>query len=574
VTGRVFTMLWIFLIALAFTAAALALRRSAIRKNKAYEQIITELNEAKERAIHANNAKSRFIATISHEIRTPMNAIMGLAEIQMLDETLPAGIAETFGDIYHSGFMLLDIINELLDMSRIEAGKVDIQPVRYNTAGLINSAVHLNILRIKNKPIEFSLFVESSLPDELYGDELRIKQIVNNLLSNAFKFTNRGLVSMSFESVAADGPGDGVMLVIKVRDTGTGMTPGQIEKLFDEYSRFNTGSDRSKEGTGLGMGITRRLVDMMGGELSIDSIAGKGSEFTVRLPQKRISGREIGWETADELGRFCYKPRRENPAPAAREEMPYGRVLVVDDIATNLVIAEGLLSPYRLTVETAGGGLEAVEKIRAGQVYDIVFMDHVMPEVDGFEAMRLIRGLGYDRPVVALTADAMTEQVEAFLANGFDDFIAKPIDSRRLDALLNKYVRDQRPPEMIKAMRALSSGATTYFSDVSPRPASPWRVSEIFVWEATIITVVLSVIHRKLDSPSEKDLLTYIRNIHAAKGALANIGEIEMSNAAWKLEQAGRAKNFSVLVSETPAFLESLRKLIARMSPGENGDRG
>jgi CheY-like chemotaxis protein/anti-sigma regulatory factor (Ser/Thr protein kinase) len=468
--------------------------------------------------------------------------------------------------------MLLDIINGLLDMSRIEAGNVEILPARYNAASLINNTVHLNILRIKNKPIEFKLLVDPSMPDELYGDELRIKQIVNNLLSNAFKFTNKGLVSMSFETLTMNTPGDDITLIIKVRDTGIGMTPEQVGELFDEYSRFNLESNRTQEGTGLGMSIAKRLVDIMDGEISVESIPNEGTEFTVRLPQKRIGLREIGPETAEGLSNFSYKLPYEKETLTIMEQMPYGSILLVDDIATNLVIAEGLLSPYKLKIDTATSGIEAVEKIKAGQVYDIVFMDHIMPEMDGLEATRLIREFGYARPVIALTANAMKEQVEIFLAGGFDDFISKPINRPRMDALLNKYIRDKQPPEILEALRHLKTEKTNGYSDDSSSTSSPPRLSDVFVWESTISAIILGLIHNKLNSYEEKDLETYIKNIRTIKAALANIGETELSRSAGKLEQAGLEKNYPLLISETPAFISALRKIIGERIPRANGE--
>jgi CheY-like chemotaxis protein/anti-sigma regulatory factor (Ser/Thr protein kinase) len=355
--------------------------------------------------------------------------------------------------IYNSGYTLLAIINDLLDLSKIEAGKLELINDRYEIASVINDTINLNTARRGSKPIEFKLYVDKDIPLELIGDELRVRQVLNNLLSNAFKYTDSGEVSMS---LAAETIGKKVTLTITIRDTGQGMTDEQIREMFDAYSRFNLKANRMVEGTGLGMSIVQQLVDIIGGDVSVKSVPGKGTKITVHLIQGYAGPARMGKKLTETLMNFrlttTSKTRR---VQIVREPMPYGRVLVVDDLETNLYVAKGFLLPYGLVVDTALSGPEAIEKIERGNEYDIVFMDHMMPKMDGIEAVQIMRKKGYTRPIIALTANAVSGQADIFMANGFDGFISKPIDIRELNASLNKFVRDRQPPEVIEAARAV-----------------------------------------------------------------------------------------------------------------------
>jgi len=538
---------------------------------------VTELIAAKEQAVQANKDKSSFLAKMSHEIRTPMNAILGITEIQLEDNTLSPGTQEAFGEIYNSGYMLMGIINDILDLSKIEAGKLELSLAAYDVPSLINDTVHLNVMRYDSKPIEFKLFVDEDIPSTLYGDELRIKQILNNLLSNAFKYTNDGEVSFS---VAAEyGPQEKapqITLMFRVSDTGQGMSAEQLDKLFDEYTRFNTEANRTTVGSGLGMSITRHLVRMMGGEISVESEPGRGTTFTVRLPQTVVGEGVLGKVVAENLKQFRLdKVEQLKKMPQiVRDYMPYAKVLIVDDVESNLYVAKGLMTPYGLSVETASSGFEAVDKIRNGAVFDVIFMDHMMPKMDGIEATKTIRGLGYARPIVALTANALTGQAEMFMENGFDGFISKPIDIRQLNLSLNKLIRDKQPPEVLDAARRQALKNNTAKSGVTEdQPASYYNnLAALFVLDAEKAFESLSKLHpneyRRTD-----DIKMYVINVHAMKNALANIGETGLSAVALKLEQAGKAKDIKAMTAETPAFLEALRGAIEKYKPkGDDGD--
>ena len=535
---------------------------------------VTELIAAKEQAIQANKDKSSFLAKMSHEIRTPMNAILGITEIQLEDKTHPPDTQEAFGEIYNSGYLLMGIINDILDLSKIEAGKIELSQAAYDVPSLINDTVHLNVMRYDSKPIEFKLLVDENIPTTLYGDELRIKQILNNLLSNAFKYTNKGEVLFS---VAAEyGPQEEkprITLVFRVSDTGQGMSAEQLEKLFDEYTRFNTEANRTTVGSGLGMSITRHLVRIMNGEISVESEPDKGTIFTVRLPQTVIGEDVLGRVVAENLTQFHLgKAEQFKKAPQiVREYMPYGKVLIVDDVQSNLYVARGLMIPYGLSVETASSGFEAIDKIRNGAVYDIIFMDHMMPKMDGIEAAKIIRGLGYVHPIVALTDNALTGQAEMFMKNGFDGFISKPIDIRQLNFSLNKLIRDKQPPEALDSARQQALKNNTAKSAAAEgQPASYHDLSALFVLDAEKAFEILNTIHSN-GYHSSDDIKMFVINVHSMKSALMNIGETELSAGALKLEQAGKAEDIKMMTAETPAFLEALRETIEKNKPKGDG---
>ena len=534
-----------------------------IRDLREQKAMIAEMRKA-EIAEESSKAKSDFLAKMSHEIRTPMNAILGIAEIQLQDTTIGESVKDAFERIYNSGDLLLGIINDILDLSKIEAGKLELIPSQYDIASLINDTVQLNIIRYEGKPIEFVLNVSEYIPLLLFGDELRIKQILNNLLSNAFKYTQEGEISMKVSADAAAGKGSIISLIFRISDTGQGMTMEQVRKVGTEYSRFNMEANRKTEGTGLGMNITRNLVQMMNGSIVIESTPGMGSTFTVTLPQRRAGSSVIGKDLAEKLMKLNHDDTpRVRTVQIKREFMPYGRILVVDDVETNLYVAKGLMAPYGLSIDTAMSGFEAIDKIRDGSVYDIVFMDHMMPRMDGIEAVKIIRSLGYTRPIVALTANALAGQAEMFLKNGFDEFISKPIDIRQLNTALNKLIRDKQPPDVVEAARQQKKDS---MSDANPS-LDP-QIAEFFVRDAKNVINVMEAIYKNKLRRSD-DLSIFVINIHAIKSALANVGENELSEKAAKLEQAGRNQDTALILSELPAFIEILYAVVEKFEDEE-----
>jgi signal transduction histidine kinase/DNA-binding NarL/FixJ family response regulator/PAS domain-containing protein len=533
---------------------------------------MTELIAAKEQAEQSSRFKSQFLSRMSHEVRTPMNAILGITEIQLQDEIIPPGRREALEKIFNSGYLLLGIINDILDLSKIEAGKLELSPAGFDVINLINDTVPLIVMQFEHKPIRFKLQADENIPLTLFGDELRIKQILNNLLSNAFKYTDNGEVSLSVNAeYAMQGEERQVTLVLRVADTGHGMTFEQMDKLFDEYTRFNMEANRTTEGAGLGMSITKQLVRMMNGDIQVESEPGKGSVFTVRLPQGVIGSGVLGRELADNVKKFNVgRAAQINNAPQfVREYMPYGRVLLVDDVETNLYVARGLMAPYGLSIEIAASGFEAVEKIENGSTYDIIFMDHFMPKMDGMETTKKIREMGYTNPIIALTANALAGQAEMFMENGFDGFISKPIDIRQLNALLNKFIRDKYPSEVINIARRQAAKINTAKFSENMRQSSGPELAAIFTRDAEkaneALKTILSGGFREKD-----DFMQYVISAHSMKSALANIGEPDLSDLALKLELAGRSENISVIKAKTPEFLEKLSEVIKRNKPKED----
>ncbi|MCL2845967.1 MAG: ATP-binding protein, partial [Chitinivibrionia bacterium] len=308
--------------------------------------------------------KDKFFATVSHEMRTPMNAIIGIAQIELQKDDITEEHAGALEKIYASGNGLLGIVNDLLDMSKMASGKLDLAPTAYDMPSLINDAVQVNVVRIGSKPIEFMLDVDENLPSSLFGDELRLKQILNNLLSNAIKYTDEGHVKLSVNHTIC---GEEAILRFVVEDTGQGMKEEDCKRLFSEYARFNTEANRSTEGAGLGLNITKRLVEMMRGTITAESEYGKGTTFTVELKQGIVKCRPIGEELAVKLNNFTFSGEKQvSKLRLNREYMPYGKVLVVDDVDTNLFVAKGLLMPYGINVETVNSGFAALDKIKEG----------------------------------------------------------------------------------------------------------------------------------------------------------------------------------------------------------------
>jgi signal transduction histidine kinase/CheY-like chemotaxis protein len=379
-------------------------------------------------AVEASQAKSAFLALMSHEIRTPMNVVIGLAEV-MLRRELPADAAKEARHIKQAGVSLLSIINDILDFSKIEAGKLTITDEEYAFSDLIRDVEDIIRFRIADKPVDFIVRIDAGLPDRLRGDMNRVRQILLNLLSNAVKYTRRG--SVTFTVTGAMPADDRVRLTFEVTDTGVGIRQEDLEKLFNSFGRVDIQNHPDIEGTGLGLTIARSLCRAMDGDISVTSEYGKGSVFTAELTQGVVE----------------HRPRK---ASAARKKprtvsfiAPEADVLVVDDLRGNLLVAEGLLAPYRMRLVTCANGREAVDLV-AKRPFDLVLMDHMMPVMGGVEATLAIRALNEERcrtmPVVALTASAVSGMREMFLENGFNDFLSKPIDVAQLDAVLLRWI--------------------------------------------------------------------------------------------------------------------------------------
>ena len=515
------------------------------------EKFRAEIAEAK------NKAKSAFLATMSHEIRTPMNAILGITQMELQDPDLSDKNISALEKINDSGNTLLGIINDILDMSKIEAGKLELNPIEYDVASFIHDSTQLNAIRIGSKEIEFIIDVDENLPSRMFGDELRIRQILNNLLSNAFKYTEKGFVKLSIKTVANTlTPMGEIRLQITVEDTGQGMKSEDLEKLFTEYTRFNEDTNRTTEGTGIGLNITNSLVNMMGGTINVASEYGKGSTFTVEIMQKAVADIvPIGNEVSENLKKFIFMGKKER-LHIEYDPMPYGNVLVVDDIDTNLYVARGLMAPYQLKIETVDSGYKAIEILDKGEKYDVVFMDHMMPGMDGIETTLKLREKGYQGTIIALTANAIVGNDVMFKENGFDDFISKPIDIRQLNAILNKWIRDKYPEEAAKYTSKTISSSEDELKGKNPELYNVFRKDA----EKAIIT---------LRETATSDLKLFTTTTHAMKAALLNIDENEKAELAGKLETAGQNSDISYINENLNEFIEALESLICKFTPTE-----
>jgi signal transduction histidine kinase/CheY-like chemotaxis protein/HPt (histidine-containing phosphotransfer) domain-containing protein len=650
-----------------------------------------QLIEANRKAESASQAKSDFLAKMSHEIRTPMNAITGMAELLMRGE-LSAEARGYAHDIKQAGNNLVSIINDILDFSKIEAGKLEIVPAKYMLSSLINDTVNIIRTRLMEKPIRFFTNIDCNIPNNLIGDEVRLRQILLNLLSNAVKYSEKGFIGLT---ITVDEQDDKqVLLRIDIADTGKGIKPEDQMKLFNEFVRVDMKKNQGIEGTGLGLAITGRLCAAMDGKIEMESEYGKGSVFTVIIPQGIVSkepfasveepekkkvlvyesrlnyAKSICWslenmkvpytmvtnqnEFAASLYReewfyvfsgyglyekikplleqndsvFCggKKPhlalmvewgtesfvpnvrfvsipiqslsiantlngkadRKDNfegsvKSGAIRRTFPNARLLVVDDIITNLKVTEGLLSPYKVKVDTCLSGAEAIELVKRNN-YDLIFMDHMMPEMDGIETTAIIRAWEKDStrqqiPIIALTANAVVGMKEMFIENGFNDYISKPIDVSKLDEILDRWIsekgeiinkkeeiknnREQRTENKEQIIDNKEQNQILVIPGVDVRKGIAMTGGKLEVYKNVLAFIYKDIEERLplLQKTHETDLPLFTINVHALKSACANIGAMDASSLALALETAGRGADTAFIRENLPAFTQQLTEL-------------
>jgi signal transduction histidine kinase/CheY-like chemotaxis protein/HPt (histidine-containing phosphotransfer) domain-containing protein len=653
-----------------------------------------QLLEANKKAESASRAKSDFLAKMSHEIRTPMNAITGMAELLLRGE-LSCEARGCARDIKQAGNNLVSIINDILDLSKIEAGKLEIVPVKYMLSSLINDTVNIIRMRLREKPIRFFTNIDGNIPNSLIGDEVRIRQILLNLLSNAVKYTEKGHIGLTITMDKQDDKQ--VLLRMDVTDTGKGIKPEHQANLFDEFVRVDMKKNLGIEGTGLGLPITKRLCAAMDGKLSMKSEYGKGSVFTVIIPQgveskepfavveepekkkvlvyegRVVYAKSICWTLKNlavphavvtdqndfaaalhheewfyvfsgyglyekikpfmernaslfygrkkphlalmvEWGTEAYIPnarfvsipvqslsiantlngkadRRDYfedsvSSGVIRHTFPHARLLIVDDIATNLKVGEGLLSPYKIKVDTCLSGAEAIELVKRNK-YDLIFMDHMMPEMDGIEATAAIRKLemknetsgnsGKQIPIVASTANAVVGMREMFIENGFNDFLSKPIDVSKLDEILNHWIPAEKRAnnnEQITINRENDGQdklpeKNTYSSLPAIPHVDTAKGIAMLGGKPDTYKKVLSMFCKDIDErlpqlqimPEMDTLPAFIIQVHSLKSVSASIGAQEVSSNAAGLEAAGKAADMVFIREHLPDFTVQLAEL-------------
>ena len=386
-------------------------------------KMITRLNLARDQAEKANRAKSDFLSSMSHEIRTPLNAIVGLSEDMLSKNECPASMEEDLKDIVSASRTLLEIVGNIMDISKIESDKMEIVEVPYNFKKEVTSLVRVLITRIGEKPIEFKLTIAEDIPYNLIGDKAHIKEIISNLLSNAIKYTDKGSIELTAKCINKDKI---CILIISVEDTGRGIRKENIEKLFRKFERLDVERNTTTEGTGLGLAITKKLVELMNGKINVESNYGRGSIFMVQIPQK-IGNKNSLNDIVDE----------EVKTEIEKEYYVNKKVLIVDDNKLNIKVARRALLPFNFIIDECYNGEECLEKVKEKE-YDLILMDIMMPIMSGETAMKNLKKLDIKTPVIALTADAVAGAEEKYLSEGFADYIAKPFSKDQIKIKLDK----------------------------------------------------------------------------------------------------------------------------------------
>lgn len=390
--------------------------------------MIEQLNIARDQADRANQAKSEFLSSMSHEIRTPLNAIVGFSQA-LQEENLPVQAQEEVKDIVRASESLLELVNGILDISKIEANKIEIVDGEYNIYEVLNDLTALSKARMGDKKLDFKTYFDKSIPPILYGDSVRVKQIILNLLTNSIKYTKEGEVVFRVSSIQNDNV---CRLIVSVEDTGIGIKKESIDKLFTKFQRLDLEKNKTIEGTGLGLAITKRLVDLMNGRIMVQSVYGKGSKFTVALDQKIVH------KTVSEV-----EQAKVQETISEEADFTGKKVLIVDDNKLNLKVASRLIEKFNCEIVTLESGFDCIDRIKSNEHFDIILMDDMMPNMSGVETFHKLKEIeNFNTPVIALTANAISGMKEKYLSEGFNDYLSKPIEKTELNKILNKYLKN------------------------------------------------------------------------------------------------------------------------------------
>ncbi len=540
--------------------------------------------DLKEMAIEAKKAsvaKSQFLSNMSHEIRTPINAVLGMDEM-ILRECKDKTILEYAENIRLAGNNLLRLVNDILDFSKIEAGKLEILPVEYALSSVLNDLVNMLQTRAEKKGLHFVVQAPEDIPSILFGDEIRIKQVITNILTNAVKYTEKGTVtlSLSYEK----GEGEEILLRVSVRDTGIGIREEDIEKLFNAFERIEEKRNRAIEGTGLGMNITQRLLDLMGSKLEVSSVYGEGSVFSFAVAQKVMN-----W---DPMGNFEDAYHRMLDRRAEYKESftaPKAKILVVDDTVMNITVMKGLLKQTKVQIDTAESGYECLHMVTK-EHYDIIFLDHRMPGIDGIETLHRMRdlpgNLNSDTPVVSLTANAVSGARTMYIEAGFQDYLTKPINSAHLENLMVRYLPKDKVilgevSEEPTEAPGEDGGIPRWLTEVEGLDTKEGVVhcgtAETYLGALTVFAEAISSGADEIERYfRQKDWKSYTVKVHALKSTSRIIGAKELSERARRLEDAGNSGYLEEIVQSTPPLLALYRsygeKLAPLLAPKEDGE--
>ena len=539
------------------------------------------VEQAKNAALAASVAKSQFLANMSHEIRTPINGILGM-DTMLLKECRDDNLREYAKNIQSAGQSLLSIVNDILDISKIESGKLEILPVKYELFSILNDCYNMTKNRIESKPIEFNLQVSENLPSRLFGDEVRVRQIINNLLSNAAKYTKEGTVTLSLDCEWKDR--EQICLIISVTDTGIGIRKEDLGKLFKEFTRIEENRNRNIEGTGLGLSLTKKLVDLMDGEITVESVYGEGSCFTAKILQKVVDAKPMG-----NFERQYQKFLNTEDSSILSVYAPEASVLVVDDVEMNLKVVKGLLKETGIQVDTANSGRECIEYVKEKN-YNIIFLDHLMPEMDGIETLQHMKNLtdniNIDTPVIMLTANAIMGVKEEYLKAGFTDYLSKPIQETEFLEMFLKYlpeelicqkeqkaeVKDEKQPEPTAKANEEEKGYMQQLEEVKGLEVqigiSYCMKDEEFYIEMLKEYIRIDRAPKLRQFFDEKDWENYRTLVHGIKSTSLNIGAVHLSREAEAMEFATQERSLDYvnahhmdIINEYTELTDSLKEI-------------